>query len=112
MQGADPLLALHTGAPEGPAGRPLPDWSGWQDGVVTAVLGGATGPAVGAAPDSSEWLRSYVPIPEAGWGMVVQRVRPSSVRKEDISVNTSIPVSNRILPFHGSFFSNWRRISQ
>ncbi|RME82690.1 MAG: GAF domain-containing protein [Caldilineae bacterium] len=51
----------------------LPDWRGWEDGVVDRVRAGATGAVVSQAPDGSEWLRSFVPVPVAGWGVIVQR---------------------------------------
>ncbi|MCO6451683.1 MAG: GAF domain-containing protein [Caldilineales bacterium] len=51
----------------------LPDWDAWNDGVVERVLSGASGTTISTAPDESEWVRSYVPVPAAGWGVIVQR---------------------------------------
>ncbi|MCB8985906.1 MAG: GAF domain-containing protein [Ardenticatenaceae bacterium] len=41
--------------------------------VITAVLNNATGNLVDSGPDGEEMLYSYVPIPNAGWGVVVSR---------------------------------------
>jgi PAS domain S-box-containing protein len=38
-----------------------------------AALRGADGSAIGRDGSGREWLRSYVPIPAAGWAVVVQR---------------------------------------
>ncbi len=51
----------------------LPDWGEWKDGVVDAVLQGETGATISTAPDGSQWIRSYVPVPVAHWGVIVQR---------------------------------------
>ncbi|HBY94205.1 MAG: ATP-binding protein [Ardenticatenaceae bacterium] len=40
---------------------------------VAAVLGGASAATVGRDQAGREWLRSYVPISSAGWGVLVQR---------------------------------------
>ncbi len=69
----DMLLPEQPEEDEGLPKMLLPDWDRWQDGVVTAVLAGETGAVVSQAPDGSEWLRSYVPILVAGWGVLVQR---------------------------------------
>jgi len=51
----------------------LPDWGEWKDGVVEAVLQGGTGATISTAPDGSQWIRSYVPVHIANWGVIVQR---------------------------------------
>jgi len=64
-----PLTPKDTGLPA----NLLPDWNAWQDGVVARVLAGEIGSVIVTAPDGSRWLRSFVPIPVAGWGVIVQR---------------------------------------
>ena len=41
--------------------------------VVARVLAGEEGTRVGRAPAGEEWLHAYVPIPSAGWGVIVER---------------------------------------
>lgn len=67
------LLTVRRGEDVGLPNTLLPDWGEWQDGVVDAVLAGEMGASISTAPDNSRWLRSYVPIPVAGWGVIVQR---------------------------------------
>ncbi len=74
---ADPLLTVRRGEDLGLPAALLPDWGAWQDGAVPRVLAGERGGVIATAPDGSEWLRSFVPIPVAGWGVIVQR--PTSV---------------------------------
>ncbi len=71
-----PPEAMLTIRETGDLGLPaylLPDWGGWGDGVVDQVLAGDTGTTISIAPDESEWVRSFVPVPAAGWGVIVQR---------------------------------------
>lgn len=70
---SDPLLTVRRGEDLGLPANLLPDWGGWDDGAVPRVLAGERGSVIAAAPDGSEWLRSFVPIPVAGWGVIVQR---------------------------------------
>ncbi len=67
------MLMVRKGEDVGLPDTMLPEWSNWRDNVVPAVLAGETGSQVVEAPDGSKWLRSYVPIPAAGWGVIVQR---------------------------------------
>lgn len=55
------------------AGRLLSDARTEWPAEVEAVLGGSSSSAVGRDQAGREWLRSYVPIPSAGWGVLVQR---------------------------------------
>lgn len=67
------MLTVRQGDDQGLPDTMLPEWSSWQDDVVPRVLAGETGSLIVQAPDKSEWLRSYVPIPVAQWGVIVQR---------------------------------------
>ncbi len=69
----DSMLTVRKGEDLGLPDTMLPEWSQWKDNVVPAVLAGETGSIVVQAPDGSEWLRSYVPVRVAGWGVIVQR---------------------------------------
>ncbi len=71
--GKDTLLTVQQGEDVGLPSNLLPDWRDWRDGVVEAVLHGETGATISTAPDNSQWLRSYVPISVADWGVIVQR---------------------------------------
>lgn len=70
---ADPLLTVRRGEDLGLPQNLLPDWGAWADGAVPQVLAGERGNVIAVGPDGSEWLRSFVPIPVAGWGVIVQR---------------------------------------
>lgn len=67
------MLTVRQGDDQGLPDTMLPEWSSWHDDVVPRVLAGETGSLIVQAPDTSEWLRSYVPIPVARWGVIVQR---------------------------------------
>ena len=69
----DALLTVYQREDMGLPSDLLPDWGGWRDGVVEAVLQGETGSTISTAPDGAQWIRSYVPIPVADWGVIVQR---------------------------------------
>lgn len=69
----DSMLTVRKGEDQGLPDTMLPEWSSWTDNVVPDVLAGQIGSVIVHAPDNSEWLRSYVPIPVAGWGVIVQR---------------------------------------
>jgi len=71
--GQETLLTVQQGEDVGLPSNLLPDWRDWRDGVVDAVLHGETGATISTAPDNSHWLRSYVPIEVAHWGVIVQR---------------------------------------
>ena len=71
--GQETLLTVQQGEDVGLPSNLLPDWRDWRDGVVEAVLHGETGATISTAPDNSLWLRSYVPIHVAHWGVIVQR---------------------------------------
>ncbi len=73
LAGADTLLTVHLREDIGLPSNLLPDWGEWRDGVVEAVRQGETGSTISIAPDGSQWIRSYVPIPVANWGVIVQR---------------------------------------
>lgn len=45
--------------------------------VVSEVLADQSGSQETSGPDGETWLTSYVPVPSAGWGVIVQR--PTSV---------------------------------
>lgn len=74
---ANPLLTVRQGEDLGLPENLLPDWGAWDDGAVPRVLAGETNSVIAIGPDGSEWLRSFVPISVAGWGVIVQR--PTSV---------------------------------
>lgn len=69
----DSLLTVRQGEDLGLPENLLPDWGAWDDGAVPRVLAGETGSVIAAGPDGGEWLRSFVPISVAGWGVIVQR---------------------------------------
>lgn len=73
LAGAETLLTVRQREDAGLPSHLLPDWGEWKDGVVPAVLRGQTGATISTAPDGSQWIRSYVPIPVAQWGVIVQR---------------------------------------
>ena len=73
LAGAETLLTVQEQEDLGLPSDLLPDWGEWDDGVVDAVIRGETGSTISTAPDGSLWIRSYVPIPVADWGVIVQR---------------------------------------
>lgn len=74
---SDPLLTVRRGEDLGLPENLLPDWGAWGDGAVKRALAGETNNVISIGPDGKEWLRSFVPIPVAGWGVIVQR--PTSI---------------------------------
>ncbi len=73
LAGEETLLTVQQREDVGLPSNLLPDWGEWKDGVVAAVLRGETGANISDAPDGSQWIRSYVPVPVAHWGVIVQR---------------------------------------
>ncbi len=73
LAGAETLLTVQQREDVGLPSNLLPDWGEWKDGVVESVLRGETGATISTAPDGSQWIRSYVPISVANWGVIVQR---------------------------------------
>ncbi len=73
LAGEETLLTVQQREDVGLPSNLLPDWGEWKDDVVEDVLQGETGATISTAPDGSQWIRSYVPVPVAHWGVIVQR---------------------------------------
>ncbi|HIQ12684.1 MAG TPA: GAF domain-containing protein [Caldilineales bacterium] len=73
LAGEETLLTVQQREDVGLPSDLLPDWGEWKDDVVSLVVQGKTGATISTAPDGSQWIRSYVSIPVADWGVIVQR---------------------------------------